>query len=201
MTGVQTCALPIYESMDLLLYHASKDSSVLFCGKGASGKTTLLRAFVDSLPIMERVLILESDSEIYPDKKFCIAQRIKKSNEGGRTVTLRELVADGLTMSLDTYCVGEIVGSEAWEFLKAAFSGHKCLATTHSESAEDSMDRLLTLARPGTSGESERVVKNMIAKGIDIVVYLKDFKVVKIMELKDYNGAEDEYITQTVWRR
>ncbi len=189
------------ESMDLLLYHASKDSSVLFCGKGASGKTTLLRAFVDSLPIMERVLILESDSEIYPDKKFCIAQRIKKSNEGGRTVTLRELVADGLTMSLDTYCVGEIVGSEAWEFLKAAFSGHKCLATTHSESAEDSMDRLLTLARPGTSGESERVVKNMIAKGIDIVVYLKDFKVVKIMELKDYNGAEDEYITQTVWRR
>ena len=180
---------------------ASIDASVVFCGKGASGKTTLLRAFIDSLPEMERVLILESDSEIFPEKKYCIAQRIKKANEGGRQITLKELVADGLTMSLDTYCVGEIVGNKAWEFLKATFSGHKCLATTHSESAEDAMDRLLTLARPATSGESEKVVKSMIGKGIDKIVYLKDFKVVKVIDLIGYNGVNDEYITKTIWKR
>lgn len=189
------------ESIDILKGLANKDSSVLFCGKGASGKTTLLRAFINTLPEMERVLILESDSEIYPEKKYCIAQRIKKNNEGGREVTLKELVADGLTMSLDTYCVGEIVGSEAWEYLKAAFSGHKCLATTHSESAEDSMDRILTLARPGTSGESEKVVKNMIARGIDNIVYLKNFKVMTILELKGYDGVKDEYISEVIWKR
>lgn len=179
---------------------AKTDSSILFCGKGASGKTTLLRAFIKAMPLMERILVVESDSEIYPEKPYCIAQRIKKSNEGGRTVTLKELVADGLTMSLDTYCVGEIVGEEAWEFLRAAFSGHKCLGTTHSESAEDTMDRLLTLARPASYGESETVLKKMIARGINIIVYLRNFKVVEIQKVINYSSENNEYETQILWK-
>lgn len=179
---------------------ACNDASVIFCGKGASGKTTLLRAFLKSIPLMERILVVESDSEIYPEKPYCISQRIKKANEGGRVVTLKELVADGLTMSLDTYCVGEIVGDEAWEFLKAAFSGHKCLATTHSESAKDTMDRLLTLARPASSGESERVMKRMIAKGLDVVVYLCNFKVVEIQKINHYDSETNDYETEILWK-
>ena len=92
---------------------AFSDATVLFCGKGAAGKTTLMRAFVNILPEMERILVVEADAEIYPDKPYCIQQRIKKENEGGRSVTLRDLIKDGLTMSLDTYCIGEIVGDEA----------------------------------------------------------------------------------------
>lgn len=179
---------------------ARQDASVVFCGKGASGKTTLLRAFIESMPEMERLLVVESDSEIYPQKPYCIAQRIKKANEGGRTVTLKELVADGLTMSLDTYCVGEIVGEEAWEFLRASFSGHKCLATTHSESAEDTMDRLLTLARPASFGESETVLKRMIGTGIDIVIYMKNFKVIEIRRIIKYSGEKREYESEVLWR-
>lgn len=179
---------------------ARQDASVVFCGKGASGKTTLLRAFIENMPEMERLLVVESDSEIYPRKPYCIAQRIKKSNEGGRTVTLKELVADGLTMSLDTYCVGEIVGEEAWEFLRASFSGHKCLATTHSESAEDTMDRLLTLARPASFGESETVLKRMIGTGVDIVVYMRNFKVIEIRRIIKYCGEKREYESEILWR-
>lgn len=103
------------ELTDLIRKLARTDASILFCGKGAAGKTTLMRAFVNILPEMERVLIVESDAEIYPDKPYCIEQRIKKQNEGGRPVTLKDLVRDGLTMSLDTYCVGEITGDEAWD--------------------------------------------------------------------------------------
>ena len=188
------------ENKEILAGLAQMDASVIFCGKGASGKTTLLRAFINSMPLMERILVVESDSEIYPEKPYCIAQRIKKSNEGGRAVTLKELVADGLTMSLDTYCIGEIVGEEAWEFLKAAFSGHKCLATAHSESAEDTMDRLLTLSRSASSGESETVMKKMIAKGIDIVVYLSNFKVVEILKIIDYHSETKTYETEILWK-
>jgi pilus assembly protein CpaF len=188
------------ENRGILAALAQMDASVIFCGKGASGKTTLLRAFINSMPLMERILVVESDSEIYPEKPYCIAQRIKKSNEGGRTVTLKELVADGLTMSLDTYCIGEIVGEEAWEFLKAAFSGHKCLATAHSESAQDTMDRLLTLSRSASSGESETVMKKMIAKGIDIVVYLSNFKVIEILKVIDYHSEKKTYETEILWK-
>ena len=187
------------ENKKILLNISAEDSSVVFCGKGASGKTTLLRAFINTMPEMERLLVVESDSELYPQKPYCIVQRIKKANEGGRSITLKELVADGLTMSLDTYCVGEIVGDEAWEFLRASFSGHRCLATTHSESASDTMDRLLTLARPGTSGESELVMKKIIGSGIDYIVYLKSFKVIQIIKIAKYNESEDRYEVEIVW--
>lgn len=170
---------------------ALSDETVLFCGKGAAGKTTLLRAFINSMPEMERVLIAETDAEIFPEKPCCIEQRIKKENEGGVKVTLRDLVRDGLTMSLDAYCVGEIVGDEAWEFIKAAYTGHRGLATIHSESAEDVFGRLLTLSKGGGIGESESTIKEMMAKSIDYVFYLERFKVVEVISNPWYDNARD----------
>lgn len=184
----------INEELNKWLYRfAVSDTSILFCGKGAAGKTTLLRAFINILPEMERVLIVESDAEIYPDKQYCIEQRIKKQNEGGRPVTLKDLVRDGLTMSLDTYCVGEITGDEAWEFIKAAFTGHRGIATTHSESADNAFARLLTLSKGANIGESEKTVKDMLAKSINIIVYLTDFKVTEVLEVAGYDGANDSF--------
>jgi pilus assembly protein CpaF len=180
--------------IEMLERLASSDASVLFCGKGAAGKTTLLRAFLNTLPEMERVLIVESDAEIYPDKPYCIEQRVKKQNDGGRPVTLKDLVRDGLTMSLDTYCVGEITGDEAWEFIKAAFSGHRGIATTHSESAGDALARLLTLSKGAKISESEKTIKDMLGRSINIIIYLKEFRVVEILEVCEYNNAEDAFV-------
>ena len=185
----------IDEEISLFLSRlALTDVTVLFCGKGATGKTTLMRAFVNRLPEMERVLVAESDAEIYPDKPYCIEQRIKKQSEGGRPVTLRDLVRDGLTMSLDTYCIGEIVGDEAWEFVKAAFTGHRGLATTHSESAEDAFARLLTLSKGANVRESEKTIKEMMARSIDVIFYLSDFKVVDVLEVAGYKSRDDEFV-------
>ncbi len=181
------------EHVLLLKRLAESDSSILFCGKGAAGKTTLLRAFVNVLPEMERVLIAESDAEIFPDKPYCIEQKLKKQNEGGRPVTLKDLVRDGLTMSLDTYCVGEITGDEAWEFVKAAYSGHRSIATTHSESAEDALLRLLTLSKGANISESENTIKTILGRSINYILYLKDFKVVDVLKVSGFNSAEDRF--------
>ncbi len=180
--------------VELVKSLAKSDASVLFCGKGAAGKTTLMRAFINILPEMERVLIVESDAEIYPDKPYCIEQRIKKQNDGGRPVTLKDLVRDGLTMSLDTYCVGEITGDEAWEFVKAAFSGHRGIATTHSESAGDAFARMLTLSKGANIGESEKTIKEMLGRSMDYIFYLKEFRVVEVLEVRGYNSADDTFI-------
>lgn len=180
---------------------ALSDASILFCGKGAAGKTTLMRAFINILPEMERVLIVESDAEIYPDKPYCIEQRIKKQNEGGRPVTLKDLVRDGLTMSLDTYCVGEITGDEAWEFVKAAYSGHRGIASTHSESAGDAFARMLTLSKGGNIGESERTIKEMLGKSINVIFYLREFKVVEVLEVQGYDSSNDVFVYNRLYAR
>jgi pilus assembly protein CpaF len=186
------CGMLTEQTARILRELALSDATILFCGKGAAGKTTLLRAFVNSLPEMERVLIAETDAEIYPEKPCCIEQRIKKENEGGVKVTLRELVRDGLTMSLDTYCVGEIVGDEAWEFIKAAYTGHRGLATIHSESAEDTFGRLLALSKGAGIGESESTIKEMMVACIDYIFYLKKFKVTRILSNPRYDKTLDK---------
>ena len=178
---------------------ALSDASILFCGKGAAGKTTLMRAFINALPEMERVLIVESDAELYPDKPYCIGQRTKKQNEGGRPVTLKDLVKDGLTMSLDTYCVGEITGDEAWEFVKAAYSGHRGIATTHAESGRDAFGRLLTLSKGAKTGESEKTIKEILGRSINIIFYLREFKVVEVLKVDGYDSLNDRFSYSTLY--
>jgi pilus assembly protein CpaF len=178
---------------------ARTNATVIFCGKGAAGKTTLLRAFIQAMPPMERVLIAESDTEIYPDKACCMVQRTKKAHEGGRQVTLRDLIGDGLTMSLDTYCIGEIVSDEALEFIRAAFSGHRCLATIHADCADDALDRLLLLAQPAATGEGERILRRMLGRSVDYVVHLQDFRVCQVLRVIGYREAENHYEMVEVW--
>ncbi|MGI6334707.1 MAG: ATPase, T2SS/T4P/T4SS family [Saccharofermentanales bacterium] len=188
------------ELVSLLTHLAGSRSSVLFCGKGGAGKTTLLRAFIQAMPEMERVLIAESDTELYPDKPYCMVQRIHKPNEGGRPVQLRDLIADGLTMSLDSYVIGEIVGGEAMEFIRAAFSGHRCLATTHAGSATDALERLVTLGRSVPGGESEKLMRRMLAHGIHYLVFLSDFQVKEVDRVVPCRKGENEYEIVPVWR-
>jgi len=172
-------------SANTLLKLIKSNKSVLFCGKGASGKTTLLRALINEIDEMERILVVESDAEIYPDKIFCIEQRVKRQSEGGNVITLDMLIKDGLTMSLDTYCIGEITGVEAYDFIKASCSGHRVLATIHSNSTNECMTRLVSLAATSITLESEKTLVQMAYSGIDIIVYLKNFKVVQISEIED----------------
>ena len=109
---------------------AVSDANIVITGKGAAGKTTLLKAIINNMPELDRVLICEKDAEIFPEKPNCIEQRVKKEGEGGRTVTLRDIIKDGLTMSLDTYVIGESVEGETWEGIRAT-GGHSFATYTH----------------------------------------------------------------------
>lgn len=185
----------MFELTDIALLSeiAMSKSSILICGKGGSGKTTLLRAIINAMPPLERVLIAESDSEIFADKPCCMSQRIRRENEGGKPVSLRDLVSDGLTMSLDTYCIGEIVGDEAYEFIRAAYSGHRCLATIHSISAEDALDRLISLARTASVGEQDQSLRQMLARSVDVIIFLESYKIQKIIKVLGYSKEDDSY--------
>ncbi len=153
--------------------------NILICGKGAAGKTTLLRAIIEQASEFERILICEKDAEIFPDRKNCIVQRISKRVNGADEHDLNSLIEEGLTMSLDTYCIGEITGREAWPLVKAGFSDHRTLATIHAQSAKDAVDRLLMLC-VDDNRLSEEKIREMILKTIDIIFYLKNFKLEEV---------------------
>lgn len=185
-------------SMSILKKINFEKKNLLICGKGAAGKTTLLRTLIDTGDELERMLICETDSELYPQKRNVISQKIKKSEIGGKPLELKDLIREGLTMSLDTYCIGEIIGEESWDFVQAGYTDHRILGTIHGSSVIGAMDRLVMLIENKSRIPYEKLA-DMIANTIDYVIYLKSFKVVNISSISGFDMEKRQYETKLVY--
>lgn len=168
-------------------------SNFIICGKGASGKTTLLRTMIENGDEYERVLICESDVELYPQKPNTIVQYIKKNQLGGKVVTLSDLIKEGLTMSLDSYCIGEIVDQEAWDFIKAGYSDHRVMATLHASGSHDALDRMLLLSENETRFNPQKMMQ-LIGKAVQYIIYVNRFQVQEIWRVKGYDLNSHQYV-------
>ncbi len=166
---------------------ALSEARVLICGKGGAGKTTLLRAILNVIGEKQRLMICESDAEIFPESSSMVGQKINEKSLYGNQVTLNDLVKDGLTMTMDGYCIGEITGKEAWSFVKAGYTDHRVLGTIHSKGAEDALDRMLMLSEIHQLGISEETAKMMIKNAVDYVIYVKSYHVEEIWQYSGLN--------------
>lgn len=166
------------EATAKLLKHLMKVSSrLVIVGKGASGKTTLLRALIDEISLTERFLVCESESELYPENPNFIVQKVEEKSQ--KKTHLMELIRDGLTMSLDGYCIGELVGEEVSEFVKAGYTDHRILGTLHALSVEETIPRMSSMFGKNQMDNLEA----FISKSIDIIIYIKRFKIMTIAEV------------------
>lgn len=171
------------DEMNIMLAKLMKSSArIIVIGKGGSGKTTLLRALLNEVSITDRILVCESDSELFPENPNFIVQRVKKGDKG-RNAGLQELVKDGLTMSLDGYCVGELVGKEIWDFLKAGYTDHKIYGTLHALGIEETFLRIITMIGDTTTNMNDSNLISFISNSIDIIIYMKKFKIMNITQL------------------
>ena len=178
---------------------AISSAKVIIAGKGAAGKTTLLRALINQYPMLESYLACESDTELYPDNPSIIVQKIKKEHEGGRPITLLNLINDGITMTLDGYIIGELIGAEIWPFLNASQTGHKIAATIHSNSAANTFERMITLVKMAGVDLHEDTIRRIISQSVDIIVYLKNFKVAEILEITGYDEQNKCILTNLLY--
>lgn len=178
------------QQMDILIDLVRQKKRFIICGKGAAGKTTLLRAMMMETSELNTYLVAEKDVELYLEKQNFIQQKIKKAAHGGLEVTLGDLVKDGLTMSLDGYVIGEITGDEAWYFINAGNTDHVIAGTIHAESIQDVPHRLLSLVETYHPGPKSETILALIARGLDAAIYMKEFKVVSIGEVGDFDHKQ-----------
>ncbi|TCT17028.1 pilus assembly protein CpaF [Natranaerovirga pectinivora] len=177
------------------------NKSFFIIGKGAAGKTTLLRAILMEIDKLKSVMICEKDTELYlNDHPNFILQKIKKEEEGGKKVTLRDLVRDSLTMSIDALFIGEMVADEVWDVINAGSTDHIVGGTLHSKSKEEFIERIITMIDLGRLNLSEITIKKIIKNAIPFFVYIKDFRVVNITEIVDYNPKKDEFVFKEILR-
>jgi pilus assembly protein CpaF len=156
--------------------------SMVVSGDQGAGKTTLLRALINSIPLNERFGTLETDYELMthlqPGRENILALQARVGHgetSGGTRIgdfTISELVPEALRQNLSRLVIGEVRGGEAAAMFEAMQAGTGTLSTTHSHSAESTMDRLASRVAQGgvlTVDEAYR----QIAHNIHLFIYVK----------------------------
>lgn len=183
------------EAADLLVTLVASRYNIFICGGTSSGKTTLLNALANSIPISERVIVIEDSSELrIDDIPNTVRLEARMSNTEGRgEISIRQLIRASLRMRPDRIVVGEVRGKEAVDMLQAMNTGHDgSLSTGHANSAFDMISRLETMILSEYDMPIEAIHKQ-ITSAIDIIVFVSKLRdnsrrIVSISELLDIDG-------------
>lgn len=164
------------------LRYQINNNSMVFCGKGGSGKTTLMNTLLDQISFTKSGLVIQESEELFsvkhPDFMF---QHETKGHRGFGEYTLKDEAKNGLLTDLDYFIISEIKGGEALYFLNAAITGHKCVCSVHAPSSKDAIDKLADYVMYESSYTKEQAV--YMLKELKILVYMENFKVKEISEI------------------
>jgi pilus assembly protein CpaF len=173
--------------------------NLLISGGTGSGKTTLLNALAAFIPDDERIVVIEDTSEIQIDKPDIVRLEARRDQPGWPAITIRDLLKVSLRLRPDRIVVGEIRGSEAFDFLQALNTGHAgTLSTIHAISAPHAIQRLTTCVLQAGIELPYRAVRCAIADSLHIVMQLarrRDGKrlVTEVASIRGYDPDADRY--------
>jgi len=155
------------ETADFLARVAgSMNHSVVFSGKPGAGKTTWLNAFSQHIPDHAQVSCVETFHELQlgvPHLHHLVVEESEVAMSDAINTTI-------LRMRPDVLVIGEVVSSEAVEYIMALNLGIVTHTTTHSHSATLALKRLETLSRRSDIPLIER--REIIGAGLSLVIHL-----------------------------
>ena len=174
---------------------------ILFTGKGASGKTTLMNAMIAEIPHDESVMICQENAELFdlnhPDLFGCHV--LTNTGDSKISYELGDLTRAALLVDLDRVIVGEVKnGSEAAGLSKASMTGHKCWTSVHGESCQMAVDKMADYISQATGYSTRDALKQLL--GFEYVVHLKNFRVDGVVRIAGWNTEEECLIYETVYR-
>lgn len=158
----------------------SEDKSFL-CGDEniTTHNTTLLSSLTGYFADNKRVVTIEKNIELKgcPTKLFAAPLQAVPAKAGSSTrgVTLADLVEASTQMRPDVIILGECTGEETYDVLNAGNSGHQVFTTIHSDSDQNSINRLETLAsQQGLI--TGKATYDLIVAAIDLIVVVDRFR-------------------------
>jgi len=151
--------------------------NILISGSMGSGKTTLLNTLAKLIPKSEIINIIQDLPEIkldcHPYTRMLTTR--PKSREVDNEINQDRLVFETLRMKADRIIVGEVRDyMAAYQMLSALNTGHRgSFSTIHADSSYDALLRLEMLAMEYRSNLSNLVIKKIVARAIDVVIFLE----------------------------
>lgn len=159
-----------------------RGESFLVCGNNGGGKTTLLNAMIENIPMQYSIFCAQESDELFSlkEREFCAYHVIEAKGESKISYSLKNLAQAGLTMDTDVYMLGEIKGDEAAEMLRAVHTGAISYASTHSHSIPDAYVRLFDYIRRITNYSMQEIM--YMLRYIKYGIYVHRYRVMDIAE-------------------
>jgi pilus assembly protein CpaF len=169
--------------------------NVVISGGSGSGKTTMLNTLSRFIPEEERVVTIEDTAELQLQQSHLVRLETRPTNiEGAGTITQRDLVINALRMRPDRIVIGECRGAEALDMMQAMNTGHDgSMTTCHANTARDAFSRLETMVMMASSAIPDRVIRQMLASAVQIVLQVARLtdgsrKILSISEVTGIDG-------------
>ncbi|WUR13808.1 P-type DNA transfer ATPase VirB11 [[Empedobacter] haloabium] len=171
----------IKEFLDLAV---RKRRNILVVGKTGSGKTTLSKSLIRSIPADERLITIEDVHEMFlqhhPNKVHLFYSR---EDEGGAKVSPKQALASCLRMKPDRILLAELRGDEAWEFIKSINTGHPgSISTMHANGAMEAFEQLTALIKDSRTGAhlDSDYIKHRLFTTLDVILFYDKYKLKEI---------------------
>lgn len=188
------------EDLDSLFSQMIESRGILFTGKGASGKTTLMNACIEKIPDTDSVMICQENAELFdlhhPD--IIAAHVMVNGGDSKVSYNLGDLTRVALLVDLDRVIVGEVKeGSEAAGLSKASMTGHKCWTSVHGANCEMAVEKMADYISQATGYGNREALKQLT--GFEYVVHLSDFTVDEIVRIVGFDASKGKLILRKVY--
>ncbi|HVV76559.1 MAG TPA: ATPase, T2SS/T4P/T4SS family [Mycobacteriales bacterium] len=184
--------------------------NLMVAGATDAGKTTLLRALVNVIDPMERLITVERALELglrrHPDLHPNVVEweMVLPDAEGRGGISMAALVQRSLRADPSRVIVGEVLGPEIVTMLNAMSQGNDgSLSTIHARSSLAVLDRIASYAAQ-SDGLEFSVTHSLIAGALDFVVFIAKSPlaggvrcVTEIREIAGFDG--DRVVTSEVF--
>lgn len=178
----------------------------LISGGTGSGKTTLMKAFLDHIPQDERLLIIEQPAELQVTHPNAVRWEAVDAIPGQVAITPSDLLAAALRHRPDRIIMGEIRNECGYDLLQAMNTGHGgTLSTIHAKSAVDALYRLSNLALSARPNLDHSFMRSETAEAIDFVLHCERDttgrrQVRELITVSGYEYPRQCFQTEVVYR-
>ena len=182
-----------------------KKNGIISGGTG-SGKTTLMKAFLDHIPQHERLIVIEQPAELKLLHSNAVRWEAVEAIPGQAAVTPSQLLAAALRHRPDRIIMGEIRDECGYDLLQAMNTGHGgTLSTIHAKSAWDALNRLSDLALSARANLSHAFIRSETAEAIDFVLYCERDsagrrRVRELVKVNGYTPTDQSFQTEDIYR-
>jgi type IV secretion system protein VirB11 len=168
--------LALYDTGDLEGFLAAAVRSrltILLCGATGSGKTTMSKTLIASIPLSERIITIEDTAELVIPQPNHVRLLYSKDGLSTAKIDAESLLQASLRMRPDRVLLQELRDDAAWTYVNEVVSGHPgSITTIHGADPGQAFKKLFSLIKgsPKGAGFDDRTLCDLLASAVDLII-------------------------------